>query len=182
MSVSEKRRPRMLGFLCKMAEAGLPATVKRAGTGFFCMAIILFSLISAAVAQDDMVKLVEAKRIELKEKEESLRRDEARLNALQKDVDEKIATYTKLLGQIESVLKKVELVQGEKIQNVVKAYEVMTAEEAAARLTALDDATTLQIMMRMKSKKAGAIIAAMTPKKAASLTRSMTTLTTKQLP
>jgi flagellar motility protein MotE (MotC chaperone) len=182
MSESEKRHPRMLGFRCKMAEVGLPAIIKRMGTVFFCTAIILFSLISTAVAQDDMVKLVEAKRVELKEKEESLRLEEARLNALRKDVDEKIATYTKLLAQIESVLKKAELAQGEKIQNVVKAYEVMSAEDAAARLSALDDATVLQIMTGMKSKKAGAIIAAMAPKKAASLTRSMTALTTKQLP
>jgi len=182
MSKPEKRHPLLLGVCRKMAEVKLLAAMKRIGTAFFCAAIILFSLIATAVGQDDMVKLVETKGIELKEKEESLKLEEARLNALRKDVDEKIASYTRLLAQIESVLKKVELVQGEKIQNVVKAYEVMTAEDAAARLSALDDATVLQIMTRMKSKKAGAIIAAMSPKKAASLTRSMTALTTKQLP
>jgi flagellar motility protein MotE (MotC chaperone) len=144
-----------------------------------CIAfLILFA--TAAHAQDDMVKLVESKRLELKEKEEGLKREEERLTALRKDVDEKIAAYSRLLSQVEATLKRIELVKGEKIENVVKAYEVMAAEDAAVRLSALDDETALQIMTRMKSKKAGAIIAAMTPHKAASLTRSMTTLTMKR--
>ncbi len=140
-------------------------------------------LAAAAPGQDDVIKLVEAKRLELKEREDALKREEERLKALRTDVEEKIAAYTGLLARVEAVLKRVEQVKGEKIENVVKAYEVMAAEDAAVRLSALDDETALQIMTRMKSKKAGAIIAAMPPHKAASLTRSMTNLTMKrQLP
>jgi flagellar motility protein MotE (MotC chaperone) len=160
-------------------EGGLPMTMKRLGAAFFCLAFILFILVSAVSAEDDMVKFVEIKRIELKEKEASLKHEEEHLNSLRKDVDEKIAVYTKLLAQIESVLNKVEQVKDDKIENVVKAYEVMTAEEAAARLSVLDNATAIQIMTRMKSKKAGAIIAAMAPNKAATLTRSMTAVIPK---
>ncbi len=177
----EKRRW-MMEDPAQTAEVRLPAIMKKLGTVFLYLAIVFASLISTAAAQDDMAKFVENKSLELKEKEESLKRNEARLNALQKDVDEKIATYTKLLAQIELILKKVEVIKDEKIESVVKDYEVMTAEDAAARLSALDDTTELQIMTRMKSKKAGAIIAAMAPNKAASLTRSMTEFATKQLP
>jgi flagellar motility protein MotE (MotC chaperone) len=137
-------------------------------------------LASAVLAQDDPIKLIEAKRIELKEKEETIKRDEARLNALKKEVDAKIETYTRLLAQLEAVLKRVEQVKGEKIENVVKAYEIMPPEDAAARISALDNDTALQIMTRMKSKKAGAIIAVMEPHKAATLTRRLAAITSNK--
>ena len=165
-----------------MIGAG-PATRGTAGS------VVVIGLLAAALslimpapvrAEDDLLKLVETKRVELREKEDSLKREEERLTALRKEVDEKIAAYTKLLADVEAALKRVEAVKGEKLENVVKAYESMAAEDAAARLSMLDEQTALEIMTRMKSKKAGAIIAAMTPQKAASLTRSMAMLTVKK--
>jgi len=145
-----------------------------------CGLIVLFgSPVARVSAQDDAVKFVEAKRIELKEKEENLKRQEDRLNVLRKDVDEKIAAYAKLLAQVETILKQVETARGEKLDSVVKAYEIMGAEDAATRLSALDEPTALRILSRMKSKKAGAVIAAMTPHKAAALTRRMTAFASK---
>ncbi len=158
---------------------GLPYACRALCTAAACGAAFL--LFAATVpGQDDVIKLVEAKRLELKEREDAIKREEERLKALRADVEEKIAAYTSLLAKVEASLKRVEQVKGEKIENVVKAYEVMAAEDAAVRLSALDDETALQIMTRMKSKKAGAIIAAMSPHKAASLTRSMTNLTMKR--
>jgi len=145
-------------------------------SAFISLCLPLF----AVFAQDDMVKMIETKRAELQEKEASLKREEQRLAAVRKDVDERIDKYTKLLAQVEAILKKVEQVKGDKMESVVKAYEVMAPEDAAVRISALDDDTALQIMSRMKSKKAGAVIAVMNPQKAANLTRSMLTLKTKQ--
>jgi flagellar motility protein MotE (MotC chaperone) len=142
----------------------------------FCLPALLCFPALRASGQDDIVKFVETKRIELKEKEEALKSEEERLAALRKDVEEKIAAYTQLLARVQSALAKLETVKGEKMENVVKAYEAMAAEDAAVRLSALDESTALKILTRMKSKKAGAAIAAMTPHKAASLTRSMTAL------
>jgi flagellar motility protein MotE (MotC chaperone) len=142
-----------------------------------CLSSVLCLPASEISAQNnDVVRLVESKRSELKEKEEALRREEERLNALRKEVDDKIASYSELLAKVETALKRVETVKGENIANVVKAYEVMPAEDAAVRLTALDEKTALLILTKMKSKKAGPIIAVMPPQKAASLTRSMTVL------
>ncbi|HTG01905.1 MAG TPA: hypothetical protein VK654_15090 [Nitrospirota bacterium] len=145
-----------------------------------CSFVFLFLVCTtAALALDDMTKFIESKRIELKEKEEQLKREEERLNALRKDVDEKIAAYNKLLAKVEATLKQVDTAKGEKLENVVKAYEIMGAEDAAVRLSTLDEPTALQILSRMKSKKAGAVIAAMTPRKAAALTRRMANLKVK---
>ncbi len=142
----------------------------------FCL-VLLFAV--SASGQDEVVKLVEAKRIELNAREETLKREEARLNALRKDVDGRIASYSAIVAKLEAVLARLERVEGDKIENVVKAYEIMPAEDAAARLSALDRETALRIMTRMKSKKAGAIMAVMEPKKAAALTESMTRHTIK---
>jgi flagellar motility protein MotE (MotC chaperone) len=162
------------------SEAGGDRRSRMVRVVVFCALIVLCGLPGVRVsAQDDMVKFVEAKRIELKEKEENLKRQEDRLNSLRKDIDEKIAAYTKLLARVETTLKQVDTAKGEKLENVVKAYEIMGAEDAAVRLSALDEPTALQILSRMKSKKAGAVIAAMTPRKAAALTRRMTTVAAK---
>lgn len=148
---------------------------KRSGILILCLSSALFLFVPSLPAQEDMLKLIETKRLEQQGKEEALKREEQRLNVLRKEVDEKIAAYTKLLAQVEASLKKVEQVKGEKLENVVKAYESMPAEDAAVRLSVLDNPTALLIMTRMKSKKVGAIIALMAPQKAAALTKSMTT-------
>jgi flagellar motility protein MotE (MotC chaperone) len=154
------------------------------GKKLFLLMLSLFSavcfLASAAVAQDDPIKAIEAKRVELKEKEEAIKRDEVRLTALKKTVEARIETYTRLVARMEDVLKRVEQVKGDKIENVVKAYEVMPPEDAAVRISALDKETALRIMTRMKSKKAGAIMAVMEPHKAAALTRRLATIMSKK--
>lgn len=158
----------------------------RKSSGKTAVIACLLSIVSClliftpAFAQEDMVKVIEAKRIELKEKEDALKHEEQRLNVLRKEVDERIETYATLLTQVEAAVKKGEEIKNERIESVVKAYEIMPPEDAAVRLTVLDDDIALQIMTRMKSKKAGAIIAIMEPRKAAALTKSMTTLSSKK--
>ncbi len=148
---------------------------------FLCVLASCFLLLASAVsAQEDPLKVIEEKRLELKEREEALKRDELRLTALKKDVDEKIQAYTDLLARVEAALKRVEQVKGDKLESVVKAYEAMPAEDAATRLAALDNDTALLIMTRMKSKKVGAAIALMDPQKAAVLTKHLTAVTIKK--
>jgi flagellar motility protein MotE (MotC chaperone) len=135
--------------------------------------LCLFFTVSS-YAQDDMIAFIEKKQKEIKEKENTLMKEEERLKILRKDIDERIEKYTNLLNQIETILKKLEHLQDEKIEHVVKAYEVMPPEEAATRLAALPEITAVKIIKKMKPKKAGIIMANMDPQKVASLTESMT--------
>jgi flagellar motility protein MotE (MotC chaperone) len=128
----------------------------------------------SAYAQDDMIKFVEKKQKEIKEKESTLLKEEERLKVLRKDIDERIEKYTRLLTQLENILKKLEQVQDEKFEHVVKSYEVMPPEEAAERLSALPEQTAVKIIRRMKPKKAGTVMAFIDSKKVASLTEIMT--------
>ncbi|MFA5073264.1 MAG: hypothetical protein WC539_05145 [Nitrospirota bacterium] len=144
-------------------------------TALICMAL-LFLGAPAIYSQEDIVKLVEDKSAELKDKEETLKKEEERLLILKKDVEDKINKYGQLLGQLEFTLKKVEQIQDARMLAVAKLYEGMSPEEAASKLTALDEETAVQIMLRMKSKKSGAIIALFEPKKAAQMTKQMARL------
>lgn len=134
-----------------------------------------------SAADEDVLKFVEKKKLELQEREESLKKEEERLKVLKKDVDERIEKYTKLLGQLEEALKTIDTTKNERLEHVVKVYEAMPAEDAAARLSAMDEPTALRILSKMKSKKAGAVMAAMEPRTAASLSSRMS-MTVKKIP
>ena len=94
-------------------------------------------------------------------------------------MDEKIDKYAKLLGGIEETLKTLEGKKNEQVVHLVKVYEAMSADEAAARLSALDQNTAVQIILKMKSKKAGLILSSMEPKNAAFITESIFTIVKK---
>jgi flagellar motility protein MotE (MotC chaperone) len=141
----------------------------------FCFIFTLnYCIFSPSVfPQDDMLQFIEKKQIELKEREDALSKEEERLKAIRKDIDDRMEKYSKLLTQIEGVLKKLEQVHDDKIDRVVKTYEFMSPEEAAAQLSALPETIAVKIITRMKPKKAGSVMAYIEPKKAALLTESM---------
>ena len=64
----------------------------------FTFSVLLFTF--NAFAEEDLVSLIENQRTELTQKEENLKKETKKLNALKKDVEENIDKYTKLLQQI----------------------------------------------------------------------------------
>lgn len=140
---------------------------------FMISSIFFFTAPSHNYAQDDILRFVEKKQRELKEREEGLKKEEERLKALGREIDEKIDRYSKLLAQIDERLKEIKKVRDERLEQVVKAFETMSPEEAAARVSELDDKTATEILSMMKPKKASAIMAAMEPKKVAMLTEKI---------
>lgn len=124
-------------------------------------------------AQDNTAASADKRQKELKDKEDALKQREERFTVLKKDVEEKIEQYTKILNQVEAALKKIESVKEEKVEHLVKTYEAMPPEDAAVRLSALEEQTAVRILSRMKNKKAAAVMASMEPRKVASLTDGM---------
>ncbi|MCX8031688.1 MAG: hypothetical protein N3A59_08960 [Thermodesulfovibrionales bacterium] len=132
-----------------------------------------------ASAQDDIFKLIEKKQAELREKEIFLRQEEKRLQALKKEVEEKVEKYNNILTQIDNLIKKLEYIKEQNFEHIVKTYENMPAEEAAERLSSINEELLVKILLKMKPKKTAAIIAAMDSKKAAAITQSMSTIEKK---
>lgn len=144
-----------------------------------CLLISIFVFNSVLCAQDDLLKLIDKKQMELKDKENQLRQEEKRIEALRKDIDERIEKYTKILAQIENHLKKIEKEREQNFEHLVKTYEAMPPENAAEKLSAIDEELAIKIISKMKYKKAGAIIALMDNKKAASITQSISAIEKK---
>ena len=143
-----------------------------------------FSLICPAFpsfGQEDPQKAIEQKRQELNEKEARLKKEEERLKAVQKEVEVKIEKLNQMLSQIEEGLKKLGEVRSERMTHLVKTFEAMPPEEAGLRLTNLEKALAMQIIFKMNSKKAGAVMATMDPKKVAELTEGISKME-KKLP
>ena len=103
----------------------------------------------------------------LAERERALKAEEERFLVLRKEVDMKIATYEKLLGQAEEKQKRKQEEKDSKVDQLVKLFEGMTPEGAAARLAALDDGMAAAILGKMKSRKASAALSVMDPKRVA---------------
>lgn len=145
------------------------------------VAAVLFLSSAGVSAEDDFARIVEKKRQEFAKKEETLKKEEERINSLRKDFEERAGKYSELLVRVEDIMKKIGAETDERLQHMVKAYETMAPEDAAARISAMDEKTAVKILIRMKSKKVGTLMAFMEPAKAVSLTKSITG-TEKKIP
>lgn len=106
-------------------------------------------------------------------RERALKAEEERLLVLRKEVDMKIAKYEKLLGQAEEKQKRKQEEKDAKVDRLVKLFEGMSPEGAAARLAALDDGMAAAILGKMKSRKASAALSVMDPKRVAVIARKI---------
>ncbi len=146
--------------------------MKRAG--LIILAVIF--LVINVYAEDDIASVIEKQRIELNKKEEIVKKETERLKTLKKDVEDDIAKYTALLEQIDKSLKQAEEIGNKRLRHVSKAYEAMPPEDAASRISGLDNETAIQILLKMESKKAGLVIGMMETKKATMLTKEIAKL------
>ncbi len=140
----------------------------------FLLLTVCCLLINYAYAEDNPLKFISEKRKELIEKEKTLKTEEERLKIIESDINKKIERYENILSQIENILNEMKDAKDERVKRIVKTYESMPAEEASVRLSALDEQTAVKIIIKMKSKKAGAIMALMSPEKVVSITNGMT--------
>lgn len=139
--------------------------------------ILVFLFLAVNVhAEEDVAGIIEKQRVELKQKEEIVKKETERLNTLKKEVENDIVKYTALLEQIDKSLKQAEEIGNKRLRHVAKAYEAMQPEDAASRLSGLDNDTAVQILLKMESKKAGLVIGMMGPRKATLLTKEITKL------
>jgi len=146
----------------------------RLGRWVFIFCLLFIIHVGYAHAEAVSGKPSEKRILDLTQKQKALEKQEERLKALKKDVDEKIEEYTKLLNRIETALNELKAVKEEHMKHLIKTYEAMPEEEAAARLSVLYEPTAVDILLGMNSRKAGAIMGLMEPKKAASITKRMT--------
>lgn len=122
----------------------------------------------------EVVEMLKQRKQVIERREEALRVEEARLTALKKDLEDILARQLQVAKNAQAAQKPIKSKQVDPVatavDQVVKMYETMPPEEAAARLEKLPTAMALQVLRALKGKTAGTILASVKPDKAAKLT------------
>jgi flagellar motility protein MotE (MotC chaperone) len=126
-----------------------------------------------AFAEDDQMGFIKAKRQELDQRQRELDKEAEKIKALKAELEKRILKYEQILARIDVVLTEADLKRQERVERIVKAYEAMPSEAAAAKLAQLEEELAVAVLLKMKSRKAGSALALMDTSKAAELTAKM---------
>ena len=107
---------------------------------------------------------------------------EAELEALQKDVDQRIAAMEEKRVEYEAWLQRRNDFLDQAQGNLVDIYATMRPDAAAERLAAVDIELAAAILMKLQARDAGVILNEMDSKAAATLTGIMASAARKQDP
>jgi flagellar motility protein MotE (MotC chaperone) len=124
-------------------------------------------------AELQVIQSLGARRGELDQREQGLSTELALIQAAEAKVDARIATMNGLKGDMQTLLGQLDDKQQAELSRLVKVYEDMKPQLAAARFTLLTDEVRLPIAAQMKEQKLSAIIANMAPPDAKHLTEAL---------
>jgi len=112
--------------------------------------------------------------------------EEDRLKILQQDLSKRTEELKKLKEEIDAKIKQQEALKSqlekskeENYQRLAKIYEQMPPEEAAVRLEKLDDDTATMLILTIKPRVAGRILANVNPEKAAIISKRIVAIKEK---
>ncbi len=120
-----------------------------------------------------LVESVGRRQKELDSREEELKAREERVFAVREDVNARIAELKRLHGTIEALVKKIDEINGERVKRLVKIYESMSPEEAAARIEKLDQDLAVMILASVNEKKAAKILGFVDVAKSVKLSKAL---------
>ncbi len=124
-------------------------------------------------AELQVIQSLGARRGELDQREQGLSTELALIQAAEAKVDARIVTMNGLKGDMQALLGQLDDKQQAELARLVKVYEDMKPQLAAARFTLLTDEVRIPIAAQMKEQKLSAIIANMAPPDAKHLTEAL---------
>ncbi len=130
--------------------------------------------------QRDLAASLQARKIELDNRETALRTEEQKLLALKKEILEKIDFLRGLEEKLNAAIETNKSIESKKYKDLAKVYESTLPAKAGPMLEKLDVATAAGITMNMKRDKAGAIWGYLSPQRAVEITREITRTTRQQ--
>jgi flagellar motility protein MotE (MotC chaperone) len=134
----------------------------------------------ALTVPEEMVALFQQRKQDLDRREHAVREAEAKLSILKTEVEQILSKVEAVeqrrlgqekggVGQQASAGKQASDIRAQQLGQLVKMYESMPAEEAAARIERMTNRKALEILRLLKSKSAGAILAQVKVDRAAKL-------------
>jgi flagellar motility protein MotE (MotC chaperone) len=132
----------------------------------------------------EVLEMLEQRKRDLDQREETIRQNEQRLMIVRIQIEELLEQNEALEKKIQSAQAKEdrsqvkvnvekERVAQEERARLAKMYESMPSEDAAARLEHMPDRRALEILRLVKSKTAGAILSQVKADRAAKLTEQL---------
>ena len=110
---------------------------------------------------------------ELDKRSDALDHRQLLLQALESQVDTKIAKLQALQADLKVLADQVDQNEQQRLTSLVHIYETMKPDDAAQILQQMDMPVLLQLLSRMKDRNAAPILAAMDPEKARSITTAL---------
>ncbi len=134
---------------------------------------LIFSLTGTVFSEDNLSKYLLEKKAAIEKKELQLKYKEEGLKELQLDLEKKIKKYNDLIASLEKIIKELKEIKSERFLHIVKTYEKMPPDEAAAQFEQLNEDLAVKILSKMKERKAAALLSRMSPDKAAKLVQKV---------
>ena len=131
-----------------------------------------------SVPSETLMKLMEARQQDLDRREAVVRRDEERLKLLRTDIEGLFKKQEKpgkpgVAGATAAKPGAAAAAPSANLVHLSQAFETMPVEEAAQRIDKMKEPVALNLLARLKGKTAGAILAALSPAKAARLVEKL---------
>jgi flagellar motility protein MotE (MotC chaperone) len=139
-------------------------------------------LLTLKVEDVPLLKSLRERQMQLDERDQQLaRRDqqlarrEADLRLVQQQIEEKLTTLAMLRKEMSDLLQEKAAFEEKRFEHLVKVYEVMKPEEVSSLFERLNEDTAVRLLYQMKEKKAGQILASISPQVAAKLSERLAT-------
>jgi flagellar motility protein MotE (MotC chaperone) len=120
-----------------------------------------------------LAKQLEERQLELDRREAAIRRDEERLRILRENIEGLMNRKQPPTGPAGQAAGTQPPTATPGLTHLSQAFEAMPSEEAAQRIEKMNEPVALELLSRLKSKTAGAILASLSPAKAARLIEKM---------
>ena len=124
-------------------------------------------------AERSLLSDLRARRVALDERAAALDTREAVLAAAERRLSERVEQLSTLQGRLEQLDQTRREHDEANWRSMVKTYETMRPRDAAAIFNELDQPVLLQVLDRMKEAKAAAVLAAMQPERARTITTEL---------
>ncbi len=111
---------------------------------------------------------------ELDERDHSFDARKKELAETEKRLDARMAELTALRTEVAASLDRADKAQDERVKGLVKMVESNRAASIAPMFAGLDEALAVEVLDRMNRQKAGKLLAALPPAKAAALADKLT--------
>ena len=112
---------------------------------------------------------------QLANRDKQLTNREADLRLVQQQIEEKLTALAMLRKEMSDLLQEKAAFEEKRFEHLVKVYEVMKPEEVSSLFERLNEDTAARLLYQMKEKKAGQILASISPQVAAKLSERLAT-------